>query len=63
MREAGVNRLLGSGGALARNPVLQHEVSIMRMKVKLNIGINMGINMGINIGMDEGMNIIMKIRL
>ena len=59
MREAGVNRLLGSGGALARNPVLQHEVSIMRMKVKLNIGINMVIN----IGMDEGMNIIMKIRL
>jgi len=27
LREAGVNRLLGSGGALARNPVLQHEVS------------------------------------
>ena len=26
LREAGVDRLLGSGGALARNPVLQHEV-------------------------------------
>jgi len=27
LQDAGINRLLGSGGALARNPVLQHEVS------------------------------------
>jgi len=26
LQDAGINRLLGSGGALARNPVLQHEV-------------------------------------
>ena len=32
LREAGVNRLLGSGGALARNPVLQHEVGICEDK-------------------------------
>jgi len=27
LQEVGINRLLGSGGALTRNPVLQHEVS------------------------------------
>ena len=63
LEEAGVNRLLGSGGALARNHILQHEVSIiMKMNMKLNTIMNMRISMRMNMRMDVRMNTKMRIR-
>ena len=59
LEEAGVNRLLGSGGALARNHILQHEVSIiMKMNMKLNTIMNMNMRLIMRMNMRMRMQVV-----